>query len=64
MSGHRYTVSVDTTFDIRRIEDDALGPGQHIAVAAIEFRLRIFARDRYAKTAATSDAPVEEIPEG
>ena len=74
---------VDFNSAISRIGDDALGPGQRFAVAAIEVCSRILARDndvtirwvpahsgatgnevadRYAKSAATGDAPVEEIP--
>ena len=35
-SGHRYTVFVDSTSAINWVRDDALGPGQCFAVAAIE----------------------------
>ena len=84
-SGRRHPVFVDPTSAITRIGDDALGPGQRFAVAAIEVCSRILSRDnsvtirwvpvnsgatdnevadRYAKSAATGEDPVEEILEG
>ena len=35
-SGHRYTVSVDSTVAIDRVRTDALAPGQRFAIAAME----------------------------
>ena len=35
-SGHRYAVFVDLTAAIDRARTDALGPGQHFAIAAME----------------------------
>ena len=40
-SGHRYIISVDSTFAFDRARSDALRPGQHFAVASIEICGRI-----------------------
>ena len=42
---HRYTIFVDSTAAIDRIQPDASGPGQHFAVAAIEACTGILARN-------------------
>ena len=44
-SDRRYTVFVDSTSAITRVGDDALGPGQRYAVAAIEACSCILSRD-------------------
>ena len=47
-NGRRCTVFVDSTSAIARVRDDALGPGQRFAVAAIEVCSRILTRDNEA----------------
>ena len=41
----RYTIFVDSTSAITRVRDDSLGPGQRLAVAAIEACSRVLARN-------------------
>ena len=44
-SGRRYTVFVDSTAAIDRMKTDALGRGQHFAIAAMEVCGLVLARD-------------------
>ena len=44
-SGRQYTIFVDSTTAIDRVRSDAVGPGQHLARAAIEACSRIVSRD-------------------
>ena len=43
--GYRYTVFVDSTAAIDRIQTDTIGPGQRSVVAAMEVCFRILSRD-------------------
>ena len=43
--GRQYAIFVDSTSAITRVRDDATGPGQRFAVAAIEVCTRVTAND-------------------
>ena len=42
-SGREYTIFVDSTSPIKRVRDDAWGPGQRFGIAAIEVETRLAA---------------------
>ena len=44
-SGCRYTIFANSTAAINRIRSDAIGPGQHLARAAVEICSRLVSRD-------------------